>query len=132
MMIDEHGAKIDLVLTDVVMPKVGGPELIARLRETSPGSKVLYMSGYTDRTVPLEQDAGAAFIQKPFTPLQLGQKLREILYPEQPEAPQSSVRRMNRLRFSVCLIPGSIRLTEWSYADSARRCRFRNRKCAVI
>jgi hypothetical protein len=41
------------------------------------------MSGYTDRTVPLEQDAGAAFIQKPFTPAQLGQKLREILYPEQ-------------------------------------------------
>ena len=81
-MIDEQGAKIDLVLTDVVMPKVGGPELIARLRDTSPGSKVLYMSGYTDRTVPLEQDAGAAFIQKPFTPLQLGQKLRQIMYPE--------------------------------------------------
>lgn len=81
-MIDKHGPKIDLVLTDVVMPKVGGPELIARLRETNPGSKVLYMSGYTDRTVPLEQDAGAAFIQKPFTPAQLGQKLRDILYPE--------------------------------------------------
>ena len=84
-MIDKHGAKIDLVLTDVVMPRVGGPELIARLREASPESRVLYMSGYTDRTVPLEQDAGAAFIQKPFTPLQLRQKLREVLYPEQPK-----------------------------------------------
>ena len=79
--IKEHRAEIDLVLTDVVMPRVGGPELIARLRETRPESRVLYMSGYTDRTVPLEQDAGAAFIQKPFTPSQLGQKLREMLNP---------------------------------------------------
>jgi two-component system, cell cycle sensor histidine kinase and response regulator CckA len=82
MTVDENQREIDLVLTDVVMPGVGGPELITRLRETRPGLKVLYMSGYTDRTVPLEQDAGAAFIQKPFTPAQLGQKLREVLYPE--------------------------------------------------
>jgi two-component system, cell cycle sensor histidine kinase and response regulator CckA len=81
--IDEHGQKIDLVLTDVVMPKVGGPELIGRLREIHPGSRVLYMSGYTDRTVPLERDSGAAFIQKPFTPSQLGQKLKEVFSAEQ-------------------------------------------------
>ena len=82
MTIDESQGEVDLVLIDVVMPGVGGPELITRLRETRPGLRVLYMSGYTDRTVPLEQDAGAAFIQKPFTPAQLGQKLREVLYPQ--------------------------------------------------
>ena len=80
-LIAEHRSEIDLVLTDVVMPRIGGPELIARLREIRPESKVLYMSGYTDRTVPLEQSARAAFIQKPFTPAQLGQRLREILNP---------------------------------------------------
>ena len=79
MMIDERPGEIDLVLTDVVMPLVGGPELIARLRKTHPGSRVLYMSGYTDRTVPLEQDAGAAFIQKPFTAVALARKVREVL-----------------------------------------------------
>jgi two-component system, cell cycle sensor histidine kinase and response regulator CckA len=79
--IEEHADEIDLVLTDVVMPKIGGPELVSRLRLKHPQSKVLYMSGYTDRTVPLQDEGGAAFIQKPFTPKQLNSKLREILQP---------------------------------------------------
>jgi PAS domain S-box-containing protein len=74
-----HGHEVDLILTDVVMPKVNGPDLIASIRAAYPGVKVLYMSGYTDRTVPLEGDAGAAFIQKPFTPNQLEQKIREVV-----------------------------------------------------
>jgi len=77
--IEQHPSEIDLVLTDVVLPKLSGPEVIARLRQSRPASKVLFMSGYTDRTVPLDREAGVAFIQKPFTPRQLGQKLREVL-----------------------------------------------------
>jgi PAS domain S-box-containing protein len=77
--IERNAPVIDVVLTDVVMPKVSGPELVTRLRAKRPESKVLYMSGYTDRTVPLDEDEGAAFIQKPFTPRQLAQKLRDVL-----------------------------------------------------
>jgi len=74
-----HNGAIDLVLTDVVMPGLSGPDLMTRLRPLHPSSKVLYISGYTDRTVPLDPDAEAAFIQKPFTPVQLGLKIREVL-----------------------------------------------------
>ena len=77
--LDTPGRSIDLVLTDVVMPKTNGPQLVARLRERDPHVKVLFMSGYTDRTVPIELQYGAAFIQKPFTPNQLAQKIRELL-----------------------------------------------------
>jgi CheY-like chemotaxis protein len=75
----QHGAGISIVLTDVVMPKMNGPQLIAALRETYRELKVVYMSGYTDRTVPLEEQARTAFIQKPFTPNQLQQKIRAIV-----------------------------------------------------
>jgi hypothetical protein len=73
------GTQIDLVLTDVVMPKTSGPEMVTRLRELYPKLKVLFMSGYTDRTVPLELEYGAAFIQKPFTANQLAQRIRDLL-----------------------------------------------------
>ena len=85
--IARRSAHIDMVLTDVVMPKTGGPELVAKLLQIRPGLKTLYMSGYTDRTVPLEN--GAEFIQKPFTPNQLGQKIRDILGHPREEANSS-------------------------------------------
>jgi hypothetical protein len=72
--------RIDLVLTDVVMPGMSGTELADRLKERWPGIKVMYMSGYTDATVhhgvPLKD---AEFIQKPFNPDQLAIKIREML-----------------------------------------------------
>jgi two-component system cell cycle sensor histidine kinase/response regulator CckA len=75
----ESDLDIDLILTDVVMPKANGPEVVSQLRVRYPASKVLFMSGYTDRTVPLDTEYGTAFIQKPFTPNQLAQKIREVL-----------------------------------------------------
>jgi len=74
---------IDLVLTDVVMPKVSGRELANRLEKLQPGIKVLFMSGYTDNVIVhhgvLEE--GAQFIQKPFSPEQLATRVREVLGP---------------------------------------------------
>jgi CheY-like chemotaxis protein len=75
----QRGAEISLILTDVVMPLKSGPDLMAAVRQTHPNLRVLYMSGYTDRTVPLDGDGGASFIQKPFTPHQLDQKIRETI-----------------------------------------------------
>jgi two-component system, cell cycle sensor histidine kinase and response regulator CckA len=72
--------KIDLLLTDIVMPKGNGPELASNFAELRPGVPVLFMSGYTDRTVRLQDEIDAAhFIQKPFTPSALAAKLREAI-----------------------------------------------------
>lgn len=76
-----HDEEIDLLLTDVIMPKESGPELFARLREESPKLKVLYMSGYPDRALAQSEllRPGIAFLQKPFGPHELGLKVREVL-----------------------------------------------------
>jgi len=72
---------IQLLLTDVIMPKMGGKELARRLRDQIPELKILYVSGYTDDTVTRHEILGpdAAFIQKPFTLTALAQKVRETL-----------------------------------------------------
>ncbi len=72
---------IDLLVTDVVMPKMGGRELADRLRHLKPGLKVLFVSGYTEGAVVREDEAesGTNFLQKPFSPDQLGKKVRDLL-----------------------------------------------------
>ena len=72
---------IALVLTDVVMPKLSGPELVDRLKARFPAIKVLYMSGYTDDAMLRHglMEATVSYIQKPFTPLGLARKTREVL-----------------------------------------------------
>jgi two-component system, cell cycle sensor histidine kinase and response regulator CckA len=77
---DKNGHKIDMVLTDVVMPQMNGFDLGRELAARAPGLKVLYMSGYRDN--PGEGATGQevrAFLYKPFTPDGLLNKVREVL-----------------------------------------------------
>ena len=72
---------IHLVLTDVVMPGMSGGELVTRIQLLRPEIKVLFMSGYADHAVVHHGviEAGMFFLQKPFTPTLLAQKVREVL-----------------------------------------------------
>ncbi|MGI9069268.1 MAG: PAS domain S-box protein [Pyrinomonadaceae bacterium] len=76
-----HGSKIDLLLTDVVMPQMSGRELAVELTTILPQLKVLYMSGYTDDAIVRHGllDASLSFIQKPFDAATAVRKVREVL-----------------------------------------------------
>ena len=76
-----HAGKIDLVITDVVMPGLGGREMVERISTTRPEAKVLYLSGYTEDAILSEGSiqSGTAFLQKPFTLRNLSRKVREVL-----------------------------------------------------
>jgi len=82
---ERRNAPVDLVLTDVVMPAMSGPEFIERLRERWPDLKVVFTSGYADQGIvegPVartEVGAGVAFLPKPFTPRALVEKVEEVL-----------------------------------------------------
>ena len=71
----------DLIITDVVMPGMGGRELVKRLAQTRPETKVLYLSGYTEDAIVNDgtTESGKTFLQKPFTLQNLSRKVREIL-----------------------------------------------------
>jgi CheY-like chemotaxis protein len=71
--------EISLLLTDVVMPQMSGPQLAGRLREVWPGVRVLYMSGYTELRMEGGLGPGEGMIQKPFSPIAIAQRVREIL-----------------------------------------------------
>ena len=82
---EQFQGPIDLLVTDVVMPHMDGPELVRRLSLYRPALRVLYMSGYTYGITTqtgmqrgLLED-GVAFLQKPFTPSALSEKVREVL-----------------------------------------------------
>jgi len=74
---------IHMLLTDVVMPKLSGPELVKQLAERRPEMKVLFMSGYSENAAVLRSGEGQAihFIEKPFNPQELAAKVREVLNP---------------------------------------------------
>jgi two-component system, cell cycle sensor histidine kinase and response regulator CckA len=76
-----YSQPIDLLITDVVMPEMSGPELANALRRDRGEMRVLYMSGYTDDAVLVRQGLpeNCAFIRKPYTPQQFLQKVRETL-----------------------------------------------------
>ena len=77
----EYEDRIDLVLTDVIMPEMGGPELVEIISKTYSQIKVIYMSGYTDNTIAHHGilDEGIAFLNKPASSDEIGIKVREIL-----------------------------------------------------
>jgi CheY-like chemotaxis protein len=85
----EHEGNVDILVTDVVMPGMSGPELAVQLRRVNPGLKTLLVSGYAQEVIedqsPLE--AGTAFLQKPFKPDLLVQKVRAVLEGEVRERP---------------------------------------------
>ncbi|MGC2234569.1 MAG: PAS domain S-box protein [Pyrinomonadaceae bacterium] len=78
---EQPDSEIDLVVTDVVMPKMSGRQLAERLAVLRPGIKVLYMSGYTDDAIVRQGiiETGSNFIQKPFTFNALAGKVEELL-----------------------------------------------------
>jgi two-component system cell cycle sensor histidine kinase/response regulator CckA len=76
-----HKGPIDILITDVVMPKMSGKEVAEQLRNVHPETKVLFMSGYTDEAIVHHGivDSHIAFIQKPFSENALTRKVRDVL-----------------------------------------------------
>ena len=83
-LVRECAEPIDLIITDIVMPQMGGREMAEALRELQPHTRILYMSGYAERTKGLAEllSHENAFIDKPFTPEALLRKVRDLLFVE--------------------------------------------------
>jgi len=80
-LVREHGGRIDLILTDVVMPKVNGPAMAREARSRCPGVKLLFMSGYAGNPVERmgQNMVEVPILRKPFTARNLTQKVRHVL-----------------------------------------------------
>ncbi len=78
---ENHKEPIDLLITDVVMPRVDGPTLVRRVRQTRPDLKVIFISGYAEDAFrqKLGQDANIDFLAKPFSLKQLAVKVKEVM-----------------------------------------------------
>jgi two-component system, cell cycle sensor histidine kinase and response regulator CckA len=81
LVFEENGGQVDLLLTDVIMPEISGAELAKRLSARNRQMKILFMSGYIGDDVVRQgiQETDVPFLQKPFTPLALARRVREIL-----------------------------------------------------
>jgi DNA-binding response OmpR family regulator len=73
--------RIDLVITDMILPGMSGQELAKRLTERYPTARILFVSGYTEEAIIHQGmlDEGTAFLQKPFRLRELAQKVRQVL-----------------------------------------------------
>jgi CheY-like chemotaxis protein len=92
----EFNGTIHLLLTDVVMPEMSGPELARQMVSLRPGMKVIFTSGYTDDAIARQGaiDPAVAFIQKPYRPKALARKIRQVLgEPAQKGEPRDSYSR---------------------------------------
>jgi two-component system, cell cycle sensor histidine kinase and response regulator CckA len=74
-----RNGSVDVLLTDVVMPGMSGPQLAARLRAVYPSLRVVFMSGFTGDNVNLDQLRGEDILAKPFTPADLARRVRDVL-----------------------------------------------------
>lgn len=76
-----HPGPIHLLVTDVIMPRMGGRETAAAVVEIKPDARILFVSGYTDDEMLRGGivDANVPFLQKPYTPMTLARKVREVL-----------------------------------------------------
>ena len=77
----QHKRPIHLLITDVIMPQMGGRQLAEELKAARPEIQVLFISGYTETSIVRTGGLGKdeAFLQKPFTPLALARRVREML-----------------------------------------------------
>jgi DNA-binding NtrC family response regulator len=83
-----HEGSLHLLLTDVMLPEVSGPELARQLGAVRPEMKVLYVSGHSDREVADQKvlGGGEAFLRKPFAMEELLDKVQEVLEGDEPSA----------------------------------------------
>jgi two-component system, cell cycle sensor histidine kinase and response regulator CckA len=81
LVLQHHEGAIKILLTDVVMPAMSGRQLAETVARMRPGTRILFMSGYTDDAILHHGvlDSGFAFLQKPLTPDSLSRKVREVL-----------------------------------------------------
>ena len=94
---EQYQGAIHLLLTDVIMPSMSGPELAQSLRATRPETKVLYISGYTaDKLTRYpELDPEVALLRKPFKLMDLSRKIRSLLTPG-PKVPQLEIEPLKK------------------------------------
>jgi two-component system, cell cycle sensor histidine kinase and response regulator CckA len=89
--LDQRGGQIDLVLSDVVMADISGPELVARLAPLGYSTRVLFMSGYADSQLLRRgvDDHSIGVLHKPFTPAELAARVAQIMSEEQIQPPSA-------------------------------------------
>lgn len=95
---ETHDGAIDLVVSDIVMPTMGGREMAERLRELRPESRLLFVSGFTNDEVIRQGGVvtGSAYLQKPFSPASLVAKIGDMLR-EPPAQPQPDAHQVDRI-----------------------------------
>jgi YesN/AraC family two-component response regulator len=80
VLVEQWKGPLDLLLTDVVMPLMSGPELATKVRRRSPSTRVLFISGYSSESMDREGGGdGTLHLSKPFTPAQLLEQVRKVL-----------------------------------------------------
>ena len=79
--VESHPGPVELIVADVVLPGMSGPEVVRHVAQRKPGIRALYISGYTDEAVQRHGilDSGVTFLSKPFLPDALATKVRELL-----------------------------------------------------
>ena len=107
MTVDDHPGQINVVVTDIVMPRMGGPELVEKLRRKRTGFSVIFMSGYTEAAVLENANLGkdAILLNKPFSTETLVRKMREMqeAAAKADDSPPSPP-RFRVIRFSTLLL----------------------------